>query len=546
MNQNDILHSLGWIVTGAALCVLAAKLVRLPGIVACIFAGLILGPLTGVLEESEGVHLISEMGIVLLLFLVGLELSAEKFRDVGKVAAVAGSAQVVITIALGFGLSAGLGFGWVESLFLAFAMTISSTVVAVKLLCDKNEMGATYGKIAVGNLLVQDIVVILGMTVLSGLGGSGGGKPADGWSVFLGVLRSSGGMGLLLVSVLLASKYLLPRMFGWISSSAATIFIWSLSWCLAVVSFSYFLGLSMEMGAFFSGISLAQLPYSHDLQHRIKPLMNFFVAVFFVLLGAGMELGDAGDSAGSILLLCVFVLVGKPLVLMLVVSRVGYGAKTAFLSGLTIGQISEFSFVFVAMGVSAGLVDAKILGIVSLVGVASIAVSSYLILYNGQIVGWLEKKLGFFSWFPSGKVLGEGAKEEKNHIIVVGMNTLGRSLAARLAGKGERVLALDTDPNKLRGLPCKTMVGSAEFLDVLYDAGLPGAKLLVSALSIEEANELLAFRCRQFGVPCAINAVDVSMADNLLDLEVGYLMLPKVDGVKLQNRYLKESGVLAK
>ncbi len=228
-------------------------------------------------------------------------------------------------------------------------------------------------------------------------------------------------------------------------------------------------------------------------------------------------------------------------------ARLGYGERTSFLSSVSLAQISEFSFILVALGVRAGLVEQKILFITALVGVPTIAISACMILYNHPLYR-VVRKLGFLRIFGAAQIDDEPrmAPARRGHIIVVGMNTLGRTLAQLLSESGERVLAIDTDPAKLTGLPCETMLGNVDYLLVLEEAGLPHAKLLVDALRIEETNDLLAYRCRSFGVPCAINAVDLSQTDNLLEMDVDYLMIPKVDGVKLMNRELERMGFLVR
>jgi Trk K+ transport system NAD-binding subunit len=156
------------------------------------------------------------------------------------------------------------------------------------------------------------------------------------------------------------------------------------------------------------------------------------------------------------------------------------------------------------------------------------------------------EKTGMLGWFEAGKPESTKARtaELSGHVIVVGMNTLGREIVKRLHEKGEMVLAVDTDPRKLAGLPGRQLLGSVEYLSVLQEAGLERARLLVSALRIEETNDLLAYRCQAAGVPSAIQVVDMSVTDSLLDLGVDYLMIPKVDGVKAQLVKLREMEVL--
>ncbi len=547
MVNAEFFQSLGIIVVAAAVLVMVGRLVRMPAIVVYLLAGILIGPALGWVEMSPALTLISETGIALLLFLVGLELSFSKIRDVGKVAVAAGIGQVVFTAAGGYLLCWVLGFPVMEAVFLATALTFSSTVVVVKLLDEKGELNSLYGRIAVGIFLVQDLVVILILTFLAGMTG---GEDLDAAKVATGLGKAFGGMTLLLALSLLASRYLLPRPFAWAARSPDVLLIWAISWCFLLVLAAHAFGLSLEVGAFLAGLSLAQLPYNDDLRRRVHPLMNLFIAVFFVSLGVRMDASGAAANWWPTLVLALFVLIGNPLIFMIIITRMGYSRRTSFLTSVTVAQISEFSFIFAGMGMSRGLIGAEILSITALIGVVTIAMSSYMIIYNHPLHAFCER-IGLLKWriFKSSNdaedadVAGHGL-DLSRHVIVVGMNSLGRKLVELLHERGETVLAVDTDPVKLEGLPCHTLLGSVEFLSVLQEAGLERAKLLVSALRIEDANDLLAYRCQVADVPSALHVVDLSVVDNLLDLGSDYLMIPKVDGVKAQVKKLKEMGII--
>jgi len=537
---------IGILIFAAAVCASLAKLIRLPSIVAYLAAGILIGPVLGIVGSSHSVHEIAELGIILLLFVVGLELSFEEIQGIGKVALLAGVGQVLFTAAGGFGLCLIFGFNWMDSLFLSVALTFSSTVVVVKILTDKNELNTLYGKIAIGIFLVQDMIVMIVLTVLTGLGREG--AQAGAGVLALQVAIAFLEMALLLAGMLAASRWVLPPLFARIAGSPPTVFIWSLGWCFAIVWISKMLALSLELGAFLAGLSIAQLPCSRDLKHRIKPLMNFFVAIFFVSLAVEVTLGDFMEHWLSIVCLSLFVLIGNPVIFYWIIARMGYAEKVSFLASVTVAQVSEFSFVFVTMGAAAELVSPAVIPVTMFVGILTIAVSAYMILYNHQLYAAIARSsiLRFIAIGGSKGANEADPKALRQHVIVVGMNSLGRRIVQALSERGEQVIAIDTDPRKLAGLPCKTINGNAEYLDVLLEAGLPDAKLLISTVRIEEANDLLAYRCRQAGVPCSVHAVDLSVVDNLMDLDVAYLMLPKVDGVKLQKEFLQREGILAK
>jgi Kef-type K+ transport system membrane component KefB len=542
MTDLPFLRDLGLIVVSALAFALAARLIRMPTIVAYILAGLGLGPLLGWIEITDSVQLISEVGIALLLFLVGLELSLDKIRDVGRVAVIAGLGQVVFTAAGGFGLSILLGFSVMESIFIGTALTFSSTVVVVKLLGEKREIDSLYGRMAVGIFLVQDLVVIVALTVLTGLGRPEALEPA---SLARSLGSAFGGMLLLLGAALVAARYLLPRLFAWMAVSSEGLFIWSLGWCFLLVVGAEVFHLSPEIGAFLAGVSLAQLPYNDDLRRRVHPLMNFFVAVFFVSLGLQMELSAAATLWAPAIALSLFVLVGNPLIFMFIIARMGYGERTAFLTSVTVAQISEFSFVFAAVGLASGLIDETILSLVAVVGLVTIAISAYMILYNHGLYG------AFHRW---GLLRPFGAREDtevedeasalKGHVIVIGMNALGRRIVRELCRRGETVIAVDTQPGRLEGLPCRTLLGNAEAPSVLEKAGLEDATLLVSALQIEDTNNLLAFRCREAGIPASIHAFDRSVVPLLEEIGVSHLMVSKNVGLKQIARELRAAGMM--
>lgn len=541
MNEASFLETLGIMVVTCGVLLVVARKLSVPSIVLFMAAGLILGPLLGIIDLTaafgaahhvEGVSgaiaAMSHLGIALLLFLVGLELSLERIRDVGKVAALAGVGQVSITAALGFGLSLLLGFGTVEAGFLAVALTFSSTVVVVKLLGQKRETHALHGRIAVGVLLVQDLVVIIALTFLAGLGSA---EALDPTQVARDLGFAFGGMALMLAGAAIFSRFILPRPFEWASRRPEMLLIWSLSLCFVFVTTAEFLGLSPEIGAFLAGMSLAQLHCAHELTRRVQSLMNFFIAVFFVTLGAQMQLAEVGDDLIPALLLSVFVLIGKPIVLMLVIPRLGYNAETSFKTGITLAQISEFSFILAAMGMASGLIGKNILAVIAIVGLSTIVVSSYGILYLDALHRFVART-GILKLLKAPEMAAmTPAIRRSQHIIVVGMNSMGRHIVTSLAERGESVLALDTDPKKLAELSAETMLGNVEDLHVLEECHYESAKLVVSTLQIEDTNNLVAYYCRQAEIPCAIHGFDATVLDDLRALNVTFLIDSKQIGM---------------
>lgn len=543
MTQVSLIQNLGIIVISAALMSWLARRIRMPTIVAYLFAGLAIGPMTGLVEINHALELISEMGIALLLFIVGLELNLDRVRSIGRVAVVAGIGQVVFTFVVGYALTWLFGFSFIECAFLSTALTFSSTVVVVKLLDEKKDMHRLYGRIAVGIFLVQDLVAIVMLTFLAGLAAGEEGGGAGG--IALGVLHSFAGMAVLLGAALAAARWILPRPFAWAAHSPETSYLWSLCWCFLALLAAKGLGLSLEIGAFLAGVSLAQLPFNGDIRIRLHPLMSFFIAVFFVSLGVRMDLSAAAESSFTVIVLSLFVLIGNPFIFIWIICRMGYSERTSFYTGVTVAQISEFSFILVAMGVSAGIVSPDILSLTAIIGLITISLSAYFIIYNRPLYEWCRDH-GWLRLFRASKPEDDQAPPPalENHLLVIGMNTLGRHLARRLTEAGETVLAIDNDPRKLRELPCATMLGNADYRAVLEEAGLERAKFVVSALRIEDANDLLAYRCRAAEVPFAATVMDLDTMDRLLDMDAAYLITPKIEGMKLVKREFERLGIL--
>jgi Kef-type K+ transport system membrane component KefB len=528
----SLLLNLGFIVVTAAVCAFLGKLVKMPSIVAYIIAGMALGPGLGLVELDHSLELISELGIALLLFLVGLELSLQKIKDLGRVAFILGGLQVLLTATGGFLISTLMGFGLMEAVFLAATVTFSSTVVVIKLLDQKGATSRLFGRIAIALFLAQDIVVIIGLTILSGLGS---GESIELLELAKGLGIAFGGMVVLLLVSLLAARYVLPKPFAWASRSPDTVFIWALCWCFLVVLLAHQFHLSVEIGAFLAGIAIAQLPIHEDLHRRLHPLMTFFVAVFLVTLGVKMDLSVLGEIWMYALGLSAFVIVAKPLIVFLILSRLRYSEYTAFQTAIASGQVSEFAFILLGLGAGAGLIEGVVVSLGGLVGMLTIAISSYLIIYSEPLYRVFQR-LGILKLFKAKQTPDvEELHSHAGHIIVVGMNALGRELVKKLTARGETVLAIDTDPRKLEGLAgAITVIGSVEYEAVVEEIGLRRARLVVSALQIEDANHLLAYRCRSAGVPCAIHAFDISVIDDLLELDTNYMFMPAVDGVRAQ------------
>lgn len=540
MGDLGVLHELGAVVVGATAVLALARAARLPPLLGYLAAGLVLGPVAGIVEVTDSLDLLAHLGVALLLFLVGLELSVDRIREVGRTAVLAGTAQVALTLALGAALAAGFGFPPGEALLLGLATSFSSTVVVVKLLEQQGDLRTRYGRVAVGVLLVQDVAVALALTAVAGLAPGG----ADG-SLYLRLAGSLLGLVALVAGAAAAVRWGLGRALEWLSPSAEAVFVASLAWCLGFILAAETVGLSVELGAFVAGVAAAQVPRAHDLHRRLRPLVDFLLAVFFVGLGAGLDAGAVLRHGAAVLALSGFVLVAKPVVAGGLLGLFGESDRTGLRAGLTLGQVSEFAFVLVAGAAAGGLVRPELLSVVGGVGLITIAGSAVLAPAGDRIHALLGASPGLLRLFGRPAEGGEAGEEDRpdGHVVVVGMNVLGRAAVRALNERGERVVAVDTDPAKLADLPAETVIGDANVALVLEEVGAAGAKLVVSALRIEDTNRLLAHRCAAMDVPLAVHAVDAAEERELEEIGADFVIASKREGAeRMLERVRRRAG----
>lgn len=461
----------------AALLALAAAagfvgtLLRQPLIVSFIAVGVVAGPsVLDIIQSGEEIAFLSELGIAVLLFLVGIKLDIALIRALGPVALLTGLGQIGFTALLGFPLALALGFDAVTSLAIAAALTFSSTIVVVKLLSDKREIESLHGRVALGILIVQDIVVVVAMIALSTIGIGAGG---EGGSV--GIAEAVGGGVLLLGTVVLFVRVLATPLTARLARTPELLMCFALALATAFAAASDFLGFGKELGGLLAGVALASTPYREAISSRLAPLRDFLLLFFFVSLGSGLDLAAVGDGVAAALVLAAFVLVGKPLVVVLVMAAMGYRKRTGFLTGVTGAQISEFSLILMAMAASLGIVGADVLGLVTLVGMITIAASTYMMTHANRLYGLVEPLLGAFERKGTPREAAGGIPAEREvDVLLFGLGRFGGAIAQRLVRDGLRVIAVDFNPQAVRawrGRGIEAVYGDA--LDPEFVAALP-------------------------------------------------------------------------
>jgi predicted Kef-type K+ transport protein len=477
----------------AAVVGLLANRLRQPLIVGFIGVGILVGPVgTGWVTDVGEIELLARLGISILLFLVGLRLDLHLIRTTGPVALATGLGQVVFTAAVGYGIALALGMDQVTALYVAVALTFSSTIIIVKLLSDKREIDQLHGRIAVGFLIVQDLVVVLAMIGLTAFGQ----ETTDNVGVDIALVVGKG-IGLL-AGIALLTRYVLPWLLHVAARSQELLVLFAVAWAVSVASVSEWLGFSTEVGAFLAGMSLAATRYREAVGARLVSLRDFLLLFFFVSLGAQLEFVDAGRQLTEAVVFSIFVLVGNPLIVLVIMGLMGYPVRVSFLAGLTVAQISEFSLILAALGLSLGHITSPTVSLITVVGLITIGASTYMILNShalfDRLKPWLlrlQRRNVRHRPAPGNDLAAD--------VVLYGLGRFGSHIARRLTDAGVRVLAVDFDPDIVsawnrNGVP--TVFGSAEDIDFLESLPLGQARWVISTIPAAEGNLALLHALR--------------------------------------------------
>src|SRR5687768_2917419 len=344
--MHHLLNDIGIAVLAATVLGLVAHCLRQPTILGYVIAGALIGPSMGfgLIHDAESIEIISEIGLILLLFIIGLELDVKALLAAGRQLIVAGFGQFLICVALGVGLFAALGYGLTgansNGLYFALMCGLSSTAVVVKLLYDKGELDTLHGRMTLGILVIQDIYAIFVLAF----------QPNFANPSFGPILKAVGGTIVLLIVGFAVSKYALRWVFSSIARAPEMVVATSTGWCAAVCLLAAAMDLSKEMGALIAGLTIAAFPYSIHVTAKTLPLRDFFLTLFFVSLGMQIVAPKA-SMIGMVLLIILFTIVSRFLSIYPLLAFTGAGRRTAFITTLNLAQISEFSLVIAALGI---------------------------------------------------------------------------------------------------------------------------------------------------------------------------------------------------
>jgi Kef-type K+ transport system membrane component KefB len=516
------------------------RILKQPLIIGYILTGIVVSPhFLNLVKSNSTMEIFSQIGVSLLLFIVGLSLNMKMLKDVGKISIVTGIGQVVFTSLFGYLIGKFLlGFSTITSIYIAVALTFSSTIIIMKLLSDKGDIDTLYGRISVGFLLVQDLIVIFVLLFISSL--SSGGNIGE--TIFSSILT----IVTLIFVIFFFTHYILEKVIKYIARSQEFLLLFSISWCFLLAAIFYIFNFSIEIGALIAGISFASSPYKYEISSKMKSLRDFFLILFFILLGSQMVFGNISNYIIPVIVLSLFILIGNPLIVMILMGFFGYTKRNSFFCGLTVAQISEFSLILISMGVDYKHLDKEILSLVTVVGIITITGSSYMIMYSNKIYQKISKFLKFFE--RDGKKIDEHRYHKKGYeTILFGYNRIGFDLLGSLKKIKKKFLVVDYNPDIILdlakdGFDCK--YGDVSDLEMLEELDLKSINMCISTIRDAETDLLVIDRIKEVNPKCIIMIVadQIDSAIELYKHGASYVILPHFLGGKHISTMIENYG----
>jgi len=503
---------------------LLAHFSRQPLILAYLIAGFLIGPFgTGWVKSQESISIISELGLIFMLFMIGLEIDLKKIVRAGKVILFAAGGQLVGGCVFGilffWGIGLSMGGGKFDALYLCVACALSSTVIIVKVLYEKRELDTLPGRITLGVLVLQDIFAILFLAVQPSL---------DNLKLSV-ILISIGRVGMLVATALVLSRYVLPRLFHQIARRPELILLGALAWCFLIGEIAEKLHLSREMGSLVAGVSLSTFPYALDVTAKVTTLRDFFITLFFVALG--MTIPVPGLSViGLALLIAAFTVVSRLVTMFTPLYLMRQGLRASLLPAINLAQISEFSLVVIQTGVAANHISTATASAASFAFVVLAVLSTFVMVRSDQIVrlaiGPL-KRIGIrdLDHAQAADAGHQGGHGETRRIVILGFFRAASALLSQIERQNqsllEQISVIDFNPIVFRTLTDRgshVIYGDISNVDTLVHAGIGKAEIIVlsvpDSLLVGASNEKLVRHVRSLNPTARI----VATADFLSDV----------------------------
>ena len=494
------------------------------------------------LNANTAFQSFGNLGISLLLFMVGMELNHTIIKDLWKVSVITGVIQVFITWILGYFIAFVLGFDSITSIFLAIGFAFSSTIVVLKLLSDREEMESRFGRLSIGILIVQDVIVMLLMIGMATFKSIHMGESQSLSVIILLIVKLVGSIG----GLYILSKYFIPKITKKIAESQEYLFLFSIGRCFILGALFHRLWFGIEIGTLIAWISLASSPYRFEITSRIKPLRDFFIIIFFVLLGSHVSFWNITNIALPLVIFVAFVLIIKPIITMITLWILWHTKKNSFLTWISLGQISEFSFLFVAMGISSGYIkDPNILSMITLIGLITIAGSSYFIMYGEVLYIFFKPILRFFPWVRNKTY--KKINKKNYEIVLFGYGRFWNNMYKNLHKIHKKILVIDENPVVISYLqknktPC--IYGDISDIDFLQELNFKETKMSISTIKNVDENMILLKTLKKYipNMIVVIVANHIHEAIKLYEQGADYVILPHYIGVEHTSLMLEEYG----
>ncbi len=534
--MSNIFLEIGILIVLAGVGALVARLLRQPLIPLYLLVGILIGPVLKLVNNQEVILTFSEIGIALLLFVVGLKIDLSKLKSVAKIVIYGGIIKFILLALLGFLLAKFLNFSYPASLYLGIAVAFGSTMVVLKILSDRQELNSLHGRLVTGFLLLEDVLIVLTFTIFSSLGD---------FSFLSLVLALGKGIGLLLL-VVLFSRLVFPWLFRYASQNEELLLILAIGCCFGFAMLAYFLGFSIAIGAFFAGVGLANLPYHFAIAGKAKILRDFFAAIFFVALGMQVVLSSLRTILVPLIAFTLFVIIVNPLMTSLITGIFGYRRRTIFLTAVFLIPTSEFALIMVAEGVKRNVIDHNVFALVVGLAMVTITAVSYLTKFDWQFYQILKWPMFLFEKLNKRKVETIALHPHRDHekkIVLCGVDRLGHKILHALRSMGEEVLAVDLNPDiaeKLAQQKIPVLYGDINDPEILQKVELRHTKAIISTIPDKHDNLLLlelVGKSRRIIV--CVTASNASDALEFYKRGADYVIIPKFLGGEYMALFLK-------
>lgn len=537
--HSNVFSEISIVIALASLVALIMRLLKQPLIIGHIITGIIAGPsLLKLIHADASFAGLSDMGVALLLFIIGLDLSVKTLSRVGKAVFTTTVVQIGSVTAVGYAVSQLLGYGRMESAILGLGLALSSTIIIVKLLNDKKETGRLYAQIAIGVLLLQDIIATIAKIGLAARSGEGDTLQTIAILALRGILIGAG--------MWLFVKVIIPLLNKTLEHSKELLLLFSLGWGLGLALLFKKAGFSIEIGALFAGVSLASLPYSHEMASRLKPVRDFFLVIFFITLGQSMSPGQLGGVVGQALALTLIVVFIKPLSVLISMGGLGYTKRASFKAAVAMSQVSEFSLVFLVAAKNSGFVGEQASAALTLTALITFAISTYLIKYDDSLFAKLEPNLRLFERHVT--KTSDNRKGLQNYpIVLFGYRKGGHEFLRTFANMGKRYVVIDYDPENVETMERRGInyiYGDATDPELLDEINLAKSKLVISTIGDLETNHLLAHWLTTHN-PNAVFVCSADRAEHASDLYAegaSYVMMPHYIGSEKISTFIRRNG----